>query len=1219
MTELLPADLDALEFPLQGCRLIEASAGTGKTFTIAVLYLRAVLGHGIRPLTPREILVTTFTELAADELKTRIHARLIQAARVFAGEVNAADALLRRLCAAFAPEEHPHLAERLLVAADQMDEAAIHTIHGWCQRMLSEHAFLSGQPFTATLEPDLTPWFDWAAQDYWRAMVYHLPAEEAAVAAELLTSPEGLLGRLRALFKSESEPMIDTQPDMDFTVPVRAVSACRQAIASAEAVARSCWRRDRAAVTAAFEAVADKLSGTSHKLVRSHIQAGNWQAVDAWADGEVLPEDWQKLFETPKVNKGGIAPDTDFQHAIRHWCAAEQDAGKIAEQSRVDLHRHAVFWLRQRVAVLKAEAGVMGFDDLLIGFERALAGADGAVLANTVAARYPLAMIDEFQDTDALQFSLFDRVFGVTGARPASTPMPPPALVLIGDPKQSIYRFRNADISSYLKARQTAVMRYTLKENYRSTPSLVAAVNHLFEQAPEGVFGGEIPFVSATACGSPLRLARCVGDRWVESPALEVVAVPPGQVLPKNALIEQMAVQMASMIAGLLDAGQRQEAGWLAATDERWVRAVLPQDVAILVADYQQAKVMRRALRRVGVASVYLSDRRNLFSTTQAQDFSHWLNAMAEPTRPDLLKVALARASTARRLDELDALRHDAVFSDIIDRFVRYRALWQRHGILAAVYQFLHDFDIPARLLQDESGDEGGARRLTNLLHLADWAQAEQQARPGIEALRHRVALALAAGEEEGELRLDQDAHLVQILTIHASKGLQFPLVYLPFLAALGVKDVSRGEPLRISGQGWHLAPDDVALDAERALQRDEVVRLAYVALTRAESACVFGVGLSKTGTANALSPTQTALGRLWGLVDGNPAQDPTVFARYAEVLDELDRHPQITVTPLAPPMPVRYEPKAPAALFPARSAVGRVRPLWQISSYSQLVDAAGSAAPQTSQEAIWREAVQIEPDEPALASVPPQDEPLAAALAAMPRGAAFGSLMHAVLEAAGQRGFAQSVDEAASEALIARHVPSSGEEAVNLGLWQHWLRALLCAPMALTPPIALRELEQYRLELEFWLPVGALDVATFDDEIRAAVFPGLPRPALTPQQLHGAIKGFIDLVFVAGGRYFVLDYKSNALAEYTPAALTEAMLDHRYDVQLVIYLAALHRHLRDRLPDYDPARHLGGAVYWFTRGVAHPGAGQCVIAPPVALLNALDACWDARLAAVAV
>lgn len=1218
--------LDPLVFPFEGCQLIEASAGTGKTFTIAVLYVRAVLGHGIRPLMPRDILVTTFTELAADELKTRIQARLTQAARFFSGEAGEPDDSLARLRAAYPPDQHPLLADRLFAAADQMDDAAIHTIHGWCQRMLQEHAFLSGQPFSLTLQPDLSQWFDWAVQDYWRSHVYHLPEAAARAVAELLVSPAAVLDQLRTVIQQESDPIHAGETPPAFTESVAQLLASHEALQAAEGAAKACWQRDRVAVIAEFTAVAPQLNGKHHRGMAAAITEGQWQPVDDWAAGRPLPESWINLFCGTTL-KGKLAPpDTAFQQALRAWRAQVSACSTVVHSLKTALLRQAAHWIRQRVAALKAPARMMGYNDLLLGLDRALDGEQGAVLAHTVAARYPLAMIDEFQDTDALQLSLFDRVFGITHQRAK----PAAALVLIGDPKQSIYRFRHADIASYLSARRAARGIHTLKDNYRSTPSLVDAVNVLFEAAAapgEGLFGGggEILFTPATAKGCPPRLWRQHSDGAVAPAPLQIVAqryASAADIGNKQEFLRAMAEATAAQIAEWLVAGNAGQAGWLAPTGDAFARFIEPQDIAILVADRFEAQAMRRALQKLGVASVFRSDRRHLFSTAQAKDFWHWLNAMAEPTRPDLLKIALATASCARRLDELDALRDDSIFSALVERFVGYRALWQRQGILAAVYQFLHDFEIPARLLQDESGDDGGARQLTNLLHLADWSQMEQQRRPGVEALRQRVALALTTGEAEGELRLDQDEHLVQILTIHASKGLQFPLVYLPFLALLGSKETKQKGALRVAEHGWLFDPDDAARAAEKAALLDESVRLAYVALTRAESACVVGVGLVKTGNAKALSSADTAFGRLWGWVNGDPAEDPLVLGRYGEALARLSSHEGIAIEWLRPPEAVSYQPSLRAApLMPARTAGLRASRGWRMSSYSQIVDDAGQVAPERAREAILQESDAAWPELPipAAARMSPIDAALAAALATLPRGSVFGSLMHEVLEAAGRAGFAAAAEDGACAALIESHLPTTGELAAHPALWRRWLDALLTCPLAIEPPNSLQGLTKYRLELEFWLPVAQLNIAWFDAELMAAVFPGRPRPALTTEQLQGVIKGFIDLVFEADGRYFVLDYKSNALPDYAPDELIDAMLAHRYDVQLVIYLAAVHRHLMDRLADYDPARHLGGAVYWFTRGVAHPGAGQCVVAPPLALLRALDACWDGVLAEEAV
>lgn len=1223
-----PPLLDPLALPMVGCRLIEASAGTGKTFTIALLYLRAVLGHEMPPRMPREILVATFTELAADELKARIHARLIEAAQYFAGERQSSDEFLARLAAYFPASTHSTLVDRLLCAADQMDDAAIYTIHGWCQRMLQEHAFLSGQPFSRSLCPDLTPWFDWAVQDYWRSHIYPLSDDAMARAIDVFRSPEALWATVQRVVEQTTEPIHAGEAVPDFVAQVNTLLAAQSAARSVENAAKMSWQQEGVSVMTAFTRQVAQLNGAKHRTPKAAIQQDDWQAMTAWIEGAELPPAWIALFCAPQMNKGAVAPDTPFQQKLRAWKTCVDDAKTAERIAQRLLHHHAAHWLRQRIADLKTAARVIGFNDLLQALAQALAGTHGELLAKTIAARYPLAMIDEFQDTDALQLSLFDRIFGITQRSAAAESV----LVLIGDPKQLIYRFRNADIGSYLSARRAVQGIYTLKDNYRSTPSLVAAVNAVFQFAPPpptGLFGGgeEIPFVPATAQGAPPRWTLESAEGWVQPKPLRLLslAYSDAESIPNKAQWQrQMADAVAAQIVATLNASRLGQQGWAIETQTpQTLRPIEPQDITILVADRFEAQVMRRALQRVGVASVYQSDRRNLFVSDQAQDFWHWLNAMAEPTRPDLLKIALVTASCARTLHELDALRDEAIFSSLVERMVSYRALWQRFGILAAVYQWLHDFDIPARLLTDAIGEDSGARRLTNLLHLADWAQSEQQMHPGIEALRHRFANALTASEPEGELRLDQDENLVRIMSIHASKGLQFPWVYLPFLALMGAKSGQRGnranlEALKVAGRGWVFDFDEEEGADERRAEIDEAVRKAYVALTRAESVCVMGVGLVRTGQERRLSPLDTALGRLWALDEGDPAKEPSVLVRYAEVLAGLRAHDGIDSDECVACGSVPYEPASMPDLAPARTAVARAGRLWRMSSYSQIVSDAGNAVPENSREADWQASEEasgswlLSPE----AVLAPRDAALAAALTQLPRGHVFGSLMHDVLETAGRAGFAATAalltDESTALAFPAPQMPADGS-AGDVSLWRRWLLALLTEPMPLAVPRALSQLTQVRVELEFWLPVDALDIAALDTALRAAVFPGRSRPRLGREHLHGVLKGFMDVVFEADGRYFVLDYKSNALADYAPDVLVEAMLSHRYDVQLVLYLAALHRHLRDRIPDYDPAQHLGGALYWFTRGVAHVGAGQCLVAPPLALLAELDVCWDGQ------
>ena len=1227
--------LDPLTFSFAGSRLIEASAGTGKTFTIALLYVRLVLGHGTEPLMPPQILVTTFTDAAADELRERIRERLFEASKVFSNaDVDRDDPLLTALRVAFAtPEERLTAARRLEMAANWMDEAAIFTIHGWCQRMLSEHAFHSRALFEQTVRTSLTPVVDQAVQDYWRHYIYALPPAQALSVANLLGGPSALTQKLNGLLSRDGAPLfVDGVPvdpaSLDFIALVDEIAELDDVAYQAEQDARLAWSTHAETLKAAWLPIMGSLSGTSHRTLSKLTDFSTlWGSLDQWSEtGESLPSDVFKFLTQPKFNKGLERPAHPALAVFSAWPLAMESARHGREKLAIRLLAHAAFWIRSRIDTALQLNAEMGYDDILLNLDRALAGDEGQQLAATLRTQYPVAMIDEFQDTDPLQYRIFDRVFRICGEGDTSPATGQTGtMILIGDPKQSIYRFRGADMFSYLAARSATEGRhYTLDANYRSTPELVEAVNVVFERADlqsSGAFGHKtdegnpLPFIRVNARGKARQLKRRnEAGEWQPCPALTGWALPSDPLLAAGSFSERMAEHTAEAITSSLNAAVAGDLAFFDAGGE--MTALRPQDIAILVSTGDQAAVLQQSLNRRSIKSVYLSDRHRLFATEEAADFHRWLMAIAEPQRQDRLRAALGSLSFARHWDELDAVRNDARLDSDTSRFMDYQRIARHQGILAAVYQLMHDYGIPARLLAAPLPDRSGERRLTNLLHLADWAQNEQAELAGLDALLQRYAQAVNDNEAEHELRLEQDEHLVRIITIHSSKGLQYPVVYLPFLPLIRPKEAKRNAvatPWRASdGRGMSLGEFPEAIAAEHEAQMTESVRLIYVALTRAESACTVALGPVKFGTGKQPNQHESGLGHVLSLKGGDE-----FVSSFDAALTDLGAQAGVTIEPPPSVTHARFIAPVEDTLRPARTAKRRADIHWRISSFSGLTHALHEsevAVPETAKQEQLRDVlsetgtVEESLDLPQTNRFDPQS--LSARISRLPRGTTFGTLLHSLLERAGEAGFNQSATYDDCLSLVSQLASMLTEEQQST-LAELVLR-ILTLPLATTPSRRLADVSRYQIEQEFWLPVARTQTIAIDDVLLTSVHPGYIRPKLTSQQLEGQIKGFMDLVFEADGRFYILDYKSNWLGDtpedYAPERLVDAMLAARYDLQMILYLTALHRHLQDRLPNYDPVVHLGGALYLFVRGIDSPGQGVYFSPANPAVIAAMDA-----------
>ncbi|OJA05149.1 exodeoxyribonuclease V subunit beta [Halomonas sp. QHL1] len=1262
-----PAPLNPLSLPLHGSRLIEASAGTGKTFTIALLYVRLVLGgHSfdddtafVRPLTPPEILVVTFTNAATQELRERIRNRLVEAAEVFraegveggapgasrsgghstgmlnvaptdgftapprrlaAGEAPVAlDPLLLELRDQYDPATWPACSRRLALAAEWMDEAAVSTIHSWCYRMLREHAFDSGSLFSLNLENDQRELEQEVVRDYWRSFYYPLDSDALGIVTRYWKSPDDLHAPLQRLLP-ESEALGSEKPEPSETLAT--TQAERTAQLNELKAPWSAWLDE---LVPALEDAATRKAFKGQSF--NAKSRANWLgALREWcetdADHPALTDAaWKRM--TPDgmadIWKDGAPPCPQAWEALAQLPAALY----ALPEPRNDLLIHAVQWCRARLEREQERRAEMGPNDLLTHLDRALQGPNKEALAVQIQRQFPVALIDEFQDTDPIQYRIFNAVYDV------ATPRRDSAILLIGDPKQAIYAFRGADIFTYLQARQDTDGRHvTLGTNFRSSRAMVAAINHCFSFADQhnaGAFlfradsdNNPLPFNPVKAKGTSDTLVL----KGKPLPAMTLWPLESDEPLSKTAYQSEMAERCASHMAALLEAGRKQQAGFAKAADngEQTLTPLAPSDMAVLVNGLQEARAIRLALASRGIKSVYLSDHDKVFSSPIAPQLAIWLRACAEPQANSRqaeakLRAALATSVIGLSLEELDHLNQsELAWEARVEQFSDYHRLWQRQGVLPLVRRLMVDFDIAARLLGEFAE---GERLLTDLLHLGEMLQHASQELDGEHALIRFLAEAIADPDSHGDshkLRLESDADLVKVVTIHKSKGLEYPLVFLPFIA--NHRPVSDTDlPLR-----WHdsegtlqlsLSADEATLATADRERLGEDLRKLYVALTRARHATWLGLAPLK-GSEN------SAIGHL---INGGKAIAPSAFT---QALGELVEGSNIELSDAPAPTALRFTP-APEqqALGHARTPLRPAREQWWIASYSALRTSgavSGSSTtplttpapePTTPQEATTLEVL----DEPHDNAINTE----AFHLHRFPRGPGPGTFLHGLLEWAGQLGFNTALkDPAAREDMLRRRVQLRGWQAWHDTL-AGWFEELLATPLPISMQqpneggqVALCELESYQVELEFWFAAHHVETRKLDELVSNHLLPGVSRPALDADTLNGMLKGFIDLAFEHEGRFYVLDWKSNYLGSddsaYTAKALRNAMLEKRYDLQAALYLLALHRLLKARLPDYDPHQHLGGSMTVFLRGSRTTARGVHAVPAPVALIEALDA-----------
>ncbi|HIH9753784.1 TPA: exodeoxyribonuclease V subunit beta [Klebsiella pneumoniae] len=1159
--------LDPLRLPLIGERLIEASAGTGKTFTIAALYLRLLLGLGGEAAYPRaisveELLVVTFTEAATEELRGRIRSN-IHELRIACLRGESDNPLYSALLAEIADKDDA--AKTLLLAERQMDEAAVFTIHGFCQRMLSLNAFESGMLFEQQLIEDESRLRYQACADFWRRHCYPLTRDIAAVIHDVWKGPRDLLKSLDRWLQGEA-PQLKSPPAPNETLAERH----QQIIARIDSLKQQ-WREQVGEIEGVLEN-----SGLDRRKFNRGNQ-GKWmEKVNAWAQEETLSyqlpdalEKFAQSFLLERTKAGGEPPVHPLFSAVESLLASSLTLTDL-------VLARAMVEIRDAVAREKRRRGELGFDDMLSRLDEALRGDSGETLASAIRQRFPVAMIDEFQDTDPQQYRIFRRIW---------RRQPETALLLIGDPKQAIYAFRGADIFTYMKARGDVAAHYTLDTNWRSSPGMVGSVNRLFSLSDNPFMFHEIPFlpVKAAAKNKGLRFTVDAAD----VPAMNVWLMP-GDTVGSGDYQTFMAQLCATQIRDWLSAGQRGRALlWRGETS----RPVQASDITVLVRNRLEAAQVREALQTLGIPSVYLSNRDSVFETLEAQELLWLLQAVLAPERENTLRSALATSMFGLTALDIENLNQDEQAWDaLVEEFSEYRQIWRQRGVMPMLRALMTARHIAENLL----ATRGGERRLTDILHISELLQEAASQLESEHALVRWLAQHIAEPDSNAAsqlMRLESDKHLVQIVTIHKSKGLEYPLVWLPFIARFRKQDQAFYHDRETFAAVLDLGQDEASLELAEAERLAEDLRLLYVALTRAVWHCSLGVAPLSSRKSGNSDFHLSALGRL--LQAGEAMDAAGLAARLADFCHgdiALQIPGELDLTPW----------QAPAATIPrlsARELQRRIADDWRVTSYSGLQQHGFSGG----QDLLPR----LDVDAAGVGEVveEPQLTPHQ-----FPRGAAPGTFLHSLFE---ELDFTQPVPEG----WMAEKLQLSGFDAQWAPVLTDWLGGVLKTRLP-GPDIALNQLaaRDKQVEMAFYLPIAQLLTAERLDALIRQYDPlSADTPPLDFRQVRGMLKGFIDLVFRHEGRYYLLDYKSNWLGEdreaYTRPAMEQAMRAHRYDLQYQLYSLALHRYLRHRLADYDYDRHFGGVIYLFLRGMDGQEGGQGIFTtrPVRPLIEGLD------------
>ncbi|MGZ8159308.1 MAG: exodeoxyribonuclease V subunit beta [Methylobacter sp.] len=1133
---------------LKGVNLIEASAGTGKTYAIAMLVLRFVVEQG---LAIEKLLVVTFTKAATEELKDRVRSRLAEARRALDGHAENIDGNIIDWLASLdiAPEL---VKQRLTVALLDIDQAGIFTIHGFCQRVLREHALESGQLFDAELTGDLAEIKQACADDFWRKQIYQRSAWEVSVLTVGFKNPDELLASvaafpgngLGAYSPFSVYPVCESLDDTLKKLQQQADFAKDQLDMYAN-VLRNCFTDEKfkTGYTDTFDYHYDSLSAWLHGTT---TQIPDAEAFAILTKNGLMDALNGNKFRTNKTQTGDqrkaeylaeLAIDTSTFDAL---AAAFKKINLVLRKTLLDsLHEE----LDKRLQLLN----VLSFDDLISRLAEALQSEKGALLTAELQQRFEVALIDEFQDTDDSQWHIFSTLFA----------SPCQYLYLIGDPKQAIYKFRGADIYSYMDAQKQAEHQFTLGKNWRSHPQLVEAVNALFQRDKAFLLDG-LEFINvkpglsadngelhyAGQAAAPMVLwqlpeSDCKTGYWTAGKAAE-----------------EIRIAIVNEVAALLIGDY---------TLQPMNRALQPKDIAILVRTNTQARDYQAALRLAGVPSV-LNSTESVFASQEAGDLYSLLQAVAHPGDSGLLKQALTLDWFDLDGQTLYQLSTNEIALDVwMSRFLGYFHDWQQTGLMAMMQHLLAQEKIRASMSKTLMAE----RQLTNLHHLFELVQqAAVDEHLGINKTLDwlRSAMAKASSAEDQQLRLDSDDDAVKIVTMHRSKGLEYSIVFCPYLWQRSDRLNSERLLIRCHENGQtavDLGSEDFEHRRELALNEElaEDLRVFYVAVTRAKYRCYIAwADVRSQDTAN-----DSAMA--W-LLEFSGAD----FSKQQEKLQAFQDKAEYRLLDEPGDITGSYHKTVAHAQLQAEKRRRSLYTSWQMSSYTALSALSRHDAPELPEDKAGEQLPIANKPEPGSAATE------------LPRGAHTGNVVHDLLENNAFIDLAQCKDISIQRDKACQRYGLKLERPQML---DELLQAVVATPLSTDADFCLMNLAENQClkEMPFYLSMQTMDAV----QINRILHDTPSFQPLTAKQMCGYLTGFIDLVCThpaSAPQYYVMDYKTNGLPDYSPDSLTHAMREHNYGLQYWIYTVVLHRYLQTRLPDYDYETHFGGVRYLFVRGM---------------------------------
>jgi len=1172
-------DMHSLE--IKGRNLIEASAGTGKTFAIANLYLRLVVEKN---LPVDKILVVTFTVSATDELKSRIRKKLKYALDYITGkcEPDENELDVNSLLSSF--RESPDEKMRIILqsAVKTFDEASIYTIDSLCRQMIVDHAFESGSLQSIEISNDQKAEITSIVLDFWRRRVYGADPFFISIIFDSKTLPD-ILEQLYDKRPLDPESLIlPAREDMDYERLKQVCAAIEKDYPRMKAL----WLEQRVLVSAILK----DDENLDRKKYQKRSMDKKIEEMDRYLlEGNAFrfPES-SPFFTDSKIEastkKGCESPGNVFFSSWEKFASMHPDFEELRDILIVNFKHDLFDYADMRIQEGKSSSNIRTFSDILKDAHHAVTGSWGGGFIKAISERYSAALIDEFQDTDRLQFEIFSRIF-------QGDDIP---LFLIGDPKQAIYKFRGADIFSYIEASNSIVRKYTLDRNWRSRPELIESVNHIFSGSNNPFMNSDIKF-NEVLPGEKDQPAFWYGNERRSS--LDIVFPEQnisGEDLTKDILEGECFSFIIEKIKDI------HEGDYYIGETESDRRPIEFGDIAVLVRSNDQADKIHNMLADVNIPSVIQSSK-SVFESVEAEDLYYVLKGILNPSLDYLIYTALATALFKYKVEDIYGLMergevHSESFESIVARFSAYRSTWTDSGIFTMMTDLLKNENISETLFNRSRGE----RSFTNINQLIEILHdAEHKDRLSPVELVDRFAELLSndfSGQKEYEIRLESDENLVKVMTMHKSKGLEFPVVFCQFtpksFRSAGVVSYHNPE----FNNRLIMNMDSKALsDKEKALLKQEnmaeEIRLIYVALTRAKSKCYVVSGKNKNYRSSSFG---------YIFYESRVEESKSNASDFSEVLESLSSSSQGNINYYFYSSKKNYESLSSKGEsvcvkeLDCKKFSGKIDNNWRSWSYSSL---------SSDNHNIERDVDRYSP--PVVTSINSEKEEIFS----FPSGARAGECLHEVFEngdfTTGK--FSSDLD---IPKILGKYGFSTEWEGVVGNMFSNVVNAELPGSVRLSDVPNSSRLN----ELQFYIPLSGTslnemkDIFAMDSIYGDSIISGMK----DIEQVRGLLTGFIDMVFLYQGKYYIVDWKSNILGgsseSFSEENILHEMRSHNYHLQYYLYTMALRRYLKYRLPESEFGDVFGGVYYLFIRGMAS-GTGRGVFhsVPEEKIIDQMD------------